>query len=201
MGWTESYYISYQSTQIITLTSTIPCLITTSYTTTYVYDCNECHGSTTSPIPPPGIEQYICSTKSCSAGPNEVEPTNFAPGESAQANLVDANSNIIGQTDLGADHCTIWYPFDNQADADNLPACGGDVPDSGGGTCGVSVITYNYVTDGQTIQTATTIPQHGCGPYEKLSGFARRHDSSGIQVLFYVWAVAAVTSALGMLLL
>lgn len=194
MGWTESYYTSYWSTQIITLTSTIPCLITTSYTTTYVYDCNECHGGQTS---------TICSSKSCSYNDDSVEPTNFNPGESAQANLVDANSNVLGQTQVEADHCSVWYPFNENADPESLPECGGGgpAPDNGGGTCGVSVITYNYVTDGQTIQTATTIPQHGCGPYEKLSGFARRHDSSGILVLFYAWAVTAVASALGMLLL
>jgi hypothetical protein len=285
MGWTESYAISYHSTEIVTITSTVPCPVTTSYTTTYVCSsCGPCKDC--GPLPPP--TRTVCSQKSCSAGPSSAESTDFAPGESATAQVLDSNRNALNIINIPANECPEFFAFiSTRVDVSGLAPCttkpppppaqtlcqaspciasvyltnapgasfqtettilsgsafpNGQLappassvagqqlvdasdctysllPDStwapgyaasitcgarqpvNQNSCGVSVIGYNYVSNGQTYQTATTVPQHGCGPYNNLSGSGAVSGPSGARLVLAIWTFSAVLSAAGMLLL
>src|ERR1700709_381628 len=58
---TPTYVVSYISTQIVTLTSYIPCQVTTSYTT--VYECSTCGPCNTCNAAATTCSPKLCATQ------------------------------------------------------------------------------------------------------------------------------------------
>ena len=268
VSWSESSYLSYGSTTVITIVTTVPCPVYTSYTTLTTTDCP---GGCPGPVGAP-----VCMTKTCSTLVNDVvyfSPTAYDPGQYAPAGLT-ANG-VVETTYIDASQCSTWAPFvDPGWGGSDITCCGGvttPVPVVGAtciykpcwsdgsppqtftgittyddgeqaivlveatgvlttpaslcstyiyppdgqfgcqatescaaetgsaGTCGATIVTYSYTSDGATIVVATNIPSH-CGPFS-LSGSGHRPDGGSANILFWLWSLGAALSGIAMIAL
>ncbi|OAP59992.1 hypothetical protein AYL99_04994 [Fonsecaea erecta] len=146
-SYSPSYYTSYLSTEIITITSYIPCPVLTSYTT--VYKCSSCGGGSTA--------QTTCKPKLCATSIYDVveaTTTPFAPGEYAIAYVTSYAGAQALTTSIPASWCTAYEQLDYTGiDCQTLPVCGGA---TGGLTCEAKPCT-------------TCIDEDGDGSYETLT--------------------------------
>ena len=98
--------------------------------------------------------------------------------------------------------CSIFTsPADSNFRVDTNGSCtAGNPDDDGGTTCGSS-ITYSYTSDGAEYVVATTMDGH-CGPYLFTGGNgANRMERVNVNLLFWLWCLAAMLSGVGMIVL
>ena len=117
---TPTYVVSYISTQIVTLTSWIPCQVTTSYTT--VYQCSSC-----GVIAPTACQPNLCATQINGVVIATSEP--YASGQYASAYVTNNNGGVY-TTVIAASQCTAYEQLTlANYDCNGLPSC------TGGGGC------------------------------------------------------------------
>jgi hypothetical protein len=121
-GQTPTYIVTYNSVTIVTLTSWVPCPVTTSYTT--IYKCSSCGGGGAWGAP------TTCAPKLCSTQINDVviaTTTPYSPGETAQA-YVTNNNGVSYTTTIPGNLCSAYITYANlqnyDCGANSLPACG-----------------------------------------------------------------------------
>jgi hypothetical protein len=274
MSYTETSYTSYWSTSIITVVSTVPCPIYTSYTTLTTWDCpGNCPE-------PPLCDPASCTT--CEDGTTTILSTEYRPGDYAPA--IVTSGGIAYTTNIPEDQCSSFAPFVGNGNPDGLPPCetttsdiaciaspcytltssqiseieytvsfttyevltyedyapdqtafvslnplettpasfcyiftspddsdfgvdttgsctAGNPDDDEGTTCGSSVISYSFTSDGAEYVVATTMDGH-CGPYLFTGGNgANRMERVNVNLLFWLWCLAAMLSGVGMIVL
>ncbi|OCT51083.1 hypothetical protein CLCR_08887 [Cladophialophora carrionii] len=167
---TPTYVVSYISTQIVTLTSYVPCPVTTSYTT--VYKCSTCGVCTTCNAAPTTCQPKLCSTQVHWAA--QATTTAYSPGEYAVAYVTNNNGQSYTTT-VAASQCTAYAQvyFANY-DCATLPACGG-----GGGpapapapvalTCEAKPCTTLGYLNGNTYVTLTEGTSYFATEYARLT--------------------------------
>ena len=266
VSWSESYYYSYRSTEIITVTTLVPCPVYTSYTTVTQCESCGCPGCG----PGPGPVALVCSPKTCSAQSYDIiyyESTAYGVGEYAPASASGGTTTYIaanqcsqfasfvpiGYAGAGISACGDQTPppaasatcvarfcvgSNGQATSEPFgfteyasvllpgtpyqlastpaslcqayttyniqtptPACGGVVTSGNSGTCGTSIVTYTYTTNGASFVVVTPIPQH-CGPFSLSgSGSNLKPDGATMNWLFWLWSACAALSGIGMIVL
>ncbi|KIW32823.1 uncharacterized protein PV07_04341 [Cladophialophora immunda] len=151
-SYSPSYYTSYLSTEIITITSYIPCPVLTSYTT--IYKCSTCGAcDSCSPTAQTTCEPKLCATYIYDVV--EATTTPYVPGEYAMAYVTSYSGAQAVTTSIPASWCTAYEQLDfTGIDCQTLPACGGG--SSGGLTCEAKPCT-------------TCIDEDGDGDYETLT--------------------------------
>ena len=199
---TPTTYVSYYSTQIITVTTYVPCLVTTSYvTTTQCYNCppqpcqTDCHPS---PIAPVGV---VCGAKYCTPQPGYApQTTAYSAGEQAPV----LSNGVYAGLNTPASLCATFHP-DPNALLSEPALCGGVIPgpttivtDNGDA---VQTVTYTYQSDGALYIVETTIGV-GEGPFTlDTSGRGTRLDGDAHLLFFWLWAVVAAFTGIGMVFL
>ena len=201
----------------------MPCQVTTTYTTTT--QCYNCP-----PEPCASGCGVTCASKYCTDQPNvDPRPTSFSAGEQAPvlvggsyASLTPYESCdafvdaiVTPPSYCGGIICT--NPWDPGCSSTPIctnpydPGCsssttictnpydpGCSSPDN---TCQTTV-TYTYTTDGALIVVATSLQAVGCGPFHYNAASERhRFDGGNPYVFFWLWAIAAGITGLGMIVL
>ncbi|KIY00609.1 uncharacterized protein Z520_03272 [Fonsecaea multimorphosa CBS 102226] len=151
-SYSTSYWTSYRSTEIITITSYIPCPVLTSYTT--VYKCSSCGACDSCGQ----TAQTTCSPKLCSTyiyDVVEATTTPYSSGEYAIAYVTSYAGAQALTTSIPASWCTAYEQIDfTGIDCQTLPACGGGT--TSGLTCEAKPCT-------------SCIDEDGDGEYETLT--------------------------------
>ena len=190
---TPTTYISYYSTEMITVTEWVPCPVLTSYTTTTM--CSNC------PCVDCGQDEVTCAQKYCTYYDGGATVTPYSPGEQAPV-LV------------GGSHAGFYTPYEHCSQLVDDPGlvlascqlCGGIITSDYTSNVvtdnnQITTVTYTYTTDGATIVVATTIAVVG-GPFSYgASGAGNKIDGHGAQMLFWLWLVAAAVAGTGMVIL
>ncbi|KAH0831573.1 hypothetical protein AYO21_01777 [Fonsecaea monophora] len=154
-SWSSSasYYTTYGSTAIVTVTTYIPCPVIISYTTVrYCSSCSTCDGGCGSPTSV--LQTTVCVPKLCSTAVNDVgqaTTTPFVAGEYAVAYVTSNGGG--GQpavtTSIPASSCTTYEQIAlTGIDCQTLPACGGGGGRSSGLTCEAKPCTTYIDADG-----------------------------------------------------
>lgn len=116
MSYSESTLLSYWSTQTITVITTVPCEVYTTYTTLTTQNCpNNC----------PDATPTVCDPKSCTqcgSGTTAILSTQYSADEIAPA-TVYADYTIFGTSILGS-QCTSYAQFVDDGSPWDLPSCG-----------------------------------------------------------------------------
>jgi hypothetical protein len=164
---TPTYVVSYISTQIVTLTSYVPCPVTTSYTT--VYKCSTCGVCDTCNAGPTACQPKLCSTQI--NGAVQATTTAYGSGEYAVA-YVTNNDGQSYTTTIAASACTAYEQvyFANY-DCATLPACGGPtpVPVPVALTCEAKPCTTLGYLNGNTYVTLTEGTSYYSTEYARLT--------------------------------
>jgi hypothetical protein len=157
--------VSYISTQIVTLTSYVPCPVTTSYTT--IYKCSTCGVCTSCGAAPTTCQPNLCATTI--NGIVEATTTPYGTGDYAVAYVTNNNGQSYTTT-IAAAQCTAFaqVEFDDY-DCNSLPPCGGGPTVPPALTCDAKpCTTYGYL-NGNNYVTLTEGTSYNYGDYAVLT--------------------------------
>ncbi|KAJ9606936.1 hypothetical protein H2200_008947 [Cladophialophora chaetospira] len=163
---TPTYVVSYISTQIVTLTSYIPCQVTTSYTT--IYECSTCGPCNTCGAAPTTCAPKLCATQVYDVV--QATTTQYSSGEIATA-YVTNNNGASYTTTVPASLCTAYAQVNLvNYDCAALPTCGGGViPPVNHLVCDVKpCTTYGYL-NGNSYLTLTEGTSYAFTEYAYLT--------------------------------
>ncbi len=163
---TPTYVVSYISTQIVTLTSWVPCPVTTSYTT--VYECSTCGPCNSCNVAPTTCSPKLCATQIYDVVQATTEP--YAAGEVATA-YVTNNNGASYTTTIPASLCSVYATLTlANYNCYGLPTCGGGVPPPVAAlTCEVKPCTTLGYLNGNTYVTLTEGTTYAFTEYARLT--------------------------------
>jgi hypothetical protein len=162
---TPTYVVSYISTDIITLTSYVPCPVTTSYTT--VYKCSSCGVCDSCNVAPTTCQPKLCATQIYDVVQATTEP--YAAGDYAVAYVTNNNGQSYTTT-VAASLCSAYAQLTlANYDCGGLPTCSaGPVPPAGL-TCELKPCTTLGYLNGNSYVTLTQGTNYYYTEYARLT--------------------------------